>query len=290
MVPITDRLNYRAKMAETPKIRAFLNFIEGTRRLEETEGQLESDSFFYGCLHAFIKEDNAAFLNLYNDYSRREPDERSPYVRDEYLLFVLLCCVNKFSADKTWLNKVFECRHCSTDECTQTNETFKALLRGDIQNTSNLTALALLFQEILHKPLLNNEHIKNMYSEYMKSTFPFYKSDFLNLTAFKAIDIVIAEADIAGDGKSSTLKNFEISFLKRTGQLAEFMHLIVIILIISTAVHFYIKQKDQKDQIDSLNTIVGLLSLAGLTLPAVFKREFIIGYFQDMIRKYFGYK
>lgn len=287
MVPVIDRLNYRAKLLGTPKVKAFLDLIEtGIEGVSEVNDQSESDILYYSGLRALRSGNSGDFMDLYSDFSRREPDERTPYTRDDYLLFVLICCVEKFSADKTWLRKVLDCRLCSQDECTQTIETFKAILRGDIQNMSNITAIVVLIQDILKRPLPNNDLTKNMYVSYMKVEFPIYKSDFLNLIALRAVDILISEADITGDGKNAGLKKFEIAFLKRTEYLANIFYYVAMAIVFGIAVYLYIRYKDQ---MDTLNTLIGFLGLVGLSLPAVLKKEFIVDHSQKVIRKIFGY-
>ena len=287
MVSVIDRLNYRTKLLGTPKVKAFLNLIEvDTLESPQVSEQSEADALYYSGLYALSSGHGDEFIDLYNDFSRREPDERAPYTRDDYLLFVLVCCAEKFSTDKVWLNKVLNCRLCSQVECTQTIETFKSILRGDTQNTSNLTAIVVLIQDILKRSLPNSQALKKMYTEYMKEEFPLYRSDFLTITALRAIDIVISEADIAGDGKNARLKRFESMFLKRTEYGVNFFYYSAMFLIIGLAASLYIRYKDQ---MDTLNTIVGLLGLAGLSLPAVFKKEFIVSYLHKKIQKLFGY-
>lgn len=287
MVPVIDRLNYRAKLLATPKIKAFLSLIEDGEMSPVDEQLSEADGFYFGCLNALKRGDKTKFIEFYSDFARREPDERAPYVRDDYLLFVLLCGVDKFSADKTWLKKVLDARHCTTDECAQTIDTFKSLLRSDAENTASLTAISILYQHVLNKPFPRNELSQLMYVNYMQSEFPFYKSEFLNLSALRATDLLILKADIAGDGKGAALVKFEDTFLRRTAYLTNSIYYSVMILLLFIA---FRKYGDYKDFIDALSAVGGVLGLIGVVLPSVLQKDWIIPFLSKIIRKLLGYK
>lgn len=287
MVPVIDRLNYRAKLMAMPKIKAFLALIENSDTTPTGEMLPEVDRFYFSCLDTLRRGDGSTFIEVYSDFSRREPDERAPYVRDDYLLFVLLCGVERFSIDKTWLKNVLDCRRCTTEDCTLTIETFKAILRGDVENTSNLTAIVILYQNLLNRSLPGNGLCRNMYKGYMQSEFPFYKSEFLNLAALRSTDLIILNADIVGDGKAVALTKFEEAFLKRTGYLTNFIYYSSMILMIITA---FKKYGDYKDFIDVLSAVGGVLGSIGLVLPSVFQKDWIVPLLRRAIRKLFGYK
>lgn len=281
-----DRLTYRAKLLATPKIKAFLGLIENTTELVEGIEVVDSDEVYLGFLKALRNSDKLAFKTLYDSFSQRVPDQRSPFVRDDYLLFVILCGVSKFSIDTTWLQKVLDCRSCTTEECTQTIDTFKSLLRSDTENTSNMTSIIVLFQYLLDRPLLQNDLGRTMYINYVASEFPFYKSDFLNLTALRAIDIILLAADIADNGKSIFLKKFEEKFLKRTHILAFIVYYSLMLFLIFIAVWNY---NDYKGITEILNTVVGFLGFFGLVLPNIISKEKTVYFFEKNIRRLFGH-
>ena len=270
-----------------PKIRAFLALIENADTTPADGIVSEADGFYFCCLEALKRGDNSKFIEHYSEFSRREPDERAPYVRDDYLLFVLLCGVERFSVDKNWLKRVLDCRLCTTDDCTQTIDTFKALLRGDVDNTSNLTAIVILYQNLLQRLFPRNELCRSMYITYMQSEFPFYKSEFLNLSALRATDLIILKADVAGDGEAVALNKFEESFLKRTGYLTNIIYYFLMILLIVTA---FRKYNDYKNFIDVLSAVGGVLGFIGVVLPSVFQKDWIIPILRRTIRRLFGYR
>lgn len=289
MVPVIDRLNYRAQLMRTPKIKAFLHFIEESQETFTIDTLSEVDALYYSSLNALALNDPTLFIPLYTDFTRREPQEGAPFVRDDYLLFLLVCCVIKFSTESLWLQKVLNCRRCSLEECTQTINTFKNLLAGDYQNSSNLTSVVIIIQHLLNRPLPKDEQLKAMYRSYMKQTFPFYKSDQLNVIALSSIDLIITEADITGDGTFITLKNFEIRFIKRTENVATGIYYILMGVLIIWTIQAYGRFKESKEMIDGLSAVGGVLSFLGWTIPNLLKKDTIVSFLAVRIRRILGY-
>jgi len=128
------------------------------------------------------------------------------------------------------------------------------------------------------------------YKLYTTHPFPFFKSDQLNLIVLRSIDVIIIETDILGDGKNGFLRNFENIFLKRTTFIATIIYFLLMGFCIFWIFQAYNKYIRTKETIDILSAVGGVLSLIGLNLPNLLKKESIVRFFESKLRKFLGYK
>lgn len=290
MVSLVDRFNFTNENEFSKKTEAFLCFINGREYLNTTESEVEIDKLYYLGINSFIKENkNNSFKEDYDSLTKRQPSENSPVIRDDYLLYVLICCVEKFTLDRSWLLEVLNRRSCSTDECRKLVKTFQNILNSNFESTDNIASIIILFQYLLNYPLLSSKYIKNEYRLITFQKFPIYKSDLINFITIKAFDIIIEEADILEDGIISKLKRFNTKFIKTTHHLAVTLHIIISLCIIGIVVAAYFLSPEVKEVISGFESIFGFLGVGIQCFISWTTKKWVIDFFEKKIRRFFGY-
>src|SRR5690554_6210836 len=102
MVSIENRVLYMERINESPKLKAFHNFLLGKEISSLFNNTSETDEQFFKLLSAIQADNKATFEEIYVKKSKSNPTKESPapFVNDDYLIFCLIIGVSKFYIDR----------------------------------------------------------------------------------------------------------------------------------------------------------------------------------------------
>ena len=146
MVSIADRISYIERVNESPKLKAFHNFLLGKEIRSASNIISDSDEQFFKIIASIQSNDKTAFREIYNKKSKSNPskDSPAPFVNDDYLIFCLIVAITKFSIDKTWIKNIVSLRNRTTITITLEN-----IINENYSSTSNQVEVVLMFLHLI---------------------------------------------------------------------------------------------------------------------------------------------
>lgn len=289
MVPLDKRGEYLAGILGNEKFLIFYNFIVSNGASVDVESTALSyviDEGFVGILEAICNLDSQNFEKYYSQYSTRVPSSSSPFVNDDYLIFSLIVGLRKFNITKEWIEKVLQCRKCSSDDCNHSLITFKNILLGNYNSLDNHFGIILVFQSILKEDLLTPGNKVRLYSGITSTIFPSKKSDFLNIIEMHSYDLLINEQLLGGDSKYQEYKLKLENFDKRNKQISLVIYACLYVMWLGGVYYVYYKFDFIGNFISSSESIFGFLGFSGL-LALFFKKEAVISFIETTLSKFF---
>lgn len=195
--------------------------------------------------------------------------------------------MRKFNIDKTWLLKVFKCRKGVDDESKNLISTFRNILQDNFESRANHYQVVLVFQDILNLPLLSEQLLDDLYKSIVNTTFPAFKSDFLNLMSQRAFDLIVLFKNVNNVYAIKNLKRFEKTFIKRISQLGTILRYFTICIVLISIFILY-KKVDFINQL--INDVGAFLSLLGIGILGSISTKKLGVFYSNIMKKSFGYK
>jgi len=282
MVFIEDRISYLSRIQNDNLLRLFYSFLQNKiLKIELNNFQNQTDKDLVLLMEALILNKKEDFTNLYSQFSQKKPSATSPWVNNDYLIFVLITGVCLFRINKDWIINVLNIR--KTQEITQQriNTTLKNIVTDNLKSTDNLLEIVVVFQSLLHQPLFEDK-INELYSKIVNDKNLFTKKqDFLTCLSLRALDIIICSKGLVDIDRNDNLQRFSEVFLKRTKIIVTGFYWFIIGCFILCAIYFYIKNET------AFNTVTNISGFLGIGLSSLFKLmpPFLI----KCVRKTFGY-
>lgn len=287
MVSLIDRASYYEKLKQIPKLIIFIEFLEGKNiSLYEFSS---TDQSFYNCIKSIQNENLVSFNTEYTELSRREPSETSPFVYDNYLLFILIYGTTKFNLNQDWILSILTFRNDSDEEAKIVTQTLKNLLVENYQSTENHFPTIIVFGNHFNESHLGLDKLNLTYREITQKPFPSYNSDFLNLISLKAYDIIVLKKDVLEKNTVSNLIRFEKKFINRVNTISKILHFILVGLIYMLLIYLYFTypsfSKLYKENAGFLNS----LGAGGIMILLLFSSK-ITNLNQKLLKKFWGYE
>lgn len=286
MVSLENKNKYKQGFVRNLKVSAFIDLLEERKIHIKSSSLTEIEIIYFECILSLQNESKENFHKQYKRISRRVPSGEQPFIYDDFLLFILTCCIRKFNIDKTWLLKVFECRKGVDDESKNLISTFRNILQDNFENRENHYQVVLVFQNILNLPLLSEQLLDDLYKSIVNTTFPAFKSEFLNLMSLKAFDLIILYKNVCDISEIKNLKEFEKIFLEQIKQLGSFLRYLTILIFLISLYLLY-------ENVDFINQIVNkigaFLGLLGIGLIGTISTKKLRMFYSNVSKKYFGY-
>lgn len=287
MVSLIERASYYEKLKQIPKLIIFIEFIEG-KNISSYKFS-STDQSLYNCIKSIQNEDLVSFNTEYTELSRREPSETSPFVYDNYLLFILICGTNKFDLNQDWILSILTFRNDSDEEGKIITQTLKNLLIENYQSTENHFPTIIVFENYFNDSHLGLDKLNLTYRKIIQKPFPSYNSDFLNLLSLKAYDIIVLKKDVLEKNTVSNLIRFEKKFIARVNIISKIFHFILVGIVYILLFYLYftypVISKFYKENAGFLNS----LGVGGIIVLLFFSSK-ITNLSQKLLKKFWGYE
>lgn len=286
MVSLTEKIGYNCLISDKPKITCFSSFVKG-----EAIGYVipydtnDTDRMYFNLLKSISNNKKEEFLEVYQDFSRRRPSTENAWIHNEFLIFVLICGIEKFQVDKTWINEVIQVRSIGNQQYLAVNQTFRNILSGNTHSTDNLTEIVIVFQELMNRPQLPKDELDKTYISLSNNTrLTDTKDDFLITISFRAFDIILLTKDTPDATEINRLRDFKEIFLKRIALLREVIYFSLLSLFAFAVIYFIRQSQDVKEFVTDLGAVFQLGGLAFLVAFRWIKKQIEI-----LLLKLFGY-
>jgi len=252
---------------------------------------ISKNAFF--ALHT---NDPIFFSKVYEEISRRKPNQDSEWVFNDVLLFAIVLGVYKFKTSRDWIDSVLAIRlkHSQSDSGLVT-QTFLDILGGNLVNKNNHQPLTLVMKYILNLPLGEADHINSIYQELIQRAFPYSKTSFLNLISLKALDVVLLSKGLINLERQKAIEEFLDRFNEKITFFATLLWWALISIIVLVSIKFFIYFfTATTEQVEIINRIITSLSIVGigggLIVPVIVYKNKIIDFFKKPFFKYYNYK
>lgn len=287
MVSIGDRIGYNCMIDDKPNITSFNGFLKGESINHVVpDGTNDTDRFYFAALKSISANRKHEFIEVYNDFSRRKPSTDSAWIHNEFLIFVLICGIEKFGINKTWINDVIKVRSTGNQQYLAINQTFKNILSGNTQSTDNIGEIVIVFLDILNRAQLPNENLNKTYLSISNNKELINtKDDFLLTMSFRAFDVIVVTKDTPDATEITNLRSFRTIFLKRIEILTNTIYFLVLSVFVIAIIKYSHRSLSFKEYISDLGSA---FQIGGLAFLALFK--WIRKMINLFLLKMFGYR
>lgn len=257
------RSEYLSKINDNWKIKTFHEFVnEKNIELNSIATDNSIDDIFLSFVKSVANSNLSVFRIKYLEFSKRKPSEESPWLFDDFLLFVIIIGIIKFKIDKSWILEVVEKRSSKNAEFNQINMTFLNLLNENYNSKDNLFEMIYVFQEVINFPINPIEEFNLLYERLVSdSSFLDTRNDFLKIIRLRAIDIIILKKELPNSQEVTNLKLFKNIFTKRVNFISKIINVLLVTSLILWIYYFQSESKSNQDFINTISTISGILGL-----------------------------
>ncbi|MFZ2865241.1 MAG: hypothetical protein WA440_10860 [Ignavibacteriaceae bacterium] len=286
MVSLIDKSAYLNEIKNLPKLYSFYNLLTNASIFAEVRNdEPEIDRFYFSFIKSLQENDQEHFSDYYTQLSKRNPTEESPWIHNDFLVFVIICGVIKYQLDKEWILKVLLLRPTSTKLNKSINNTFNSLLNSNYSSNENLFEIIIVFLDILNFPQLSNDLLDNAYiSIGYKFNQEYIKNDFAQLISLRAFDIIILSKEAPDSNEIYNLRNFKKVFLERVRLCQNLIYITLLTILIALNFYFIKTSENFKNYLNDISIIAGIFGI-GLVVAIKWIKQFI-GW---LILKLFGY-
>ena len=275
MVPLEARYNYFNRVVDNHKLHSFYKFLWREEFKIDLKGiSKEIDQVFFGILKAIDSQNKSDFQEHYAKISSRIPksDSSSPFVNDDFLIFILIIGIVKWNISKEWIKNVLTLRRRS-----EITITFDNLIDDNLKSKSNNPAIVSIFLDISGQRTIDDE-LANFTLEKLTHSngFELGKNDFISLVSLRSYDLICMLKTIPKGSDLNKLLTFKSRFLKRTKILSTILFNAVLVGIL-----YFIPQlvgeanQEIKDLLNNLSVVLGIIGfglLGGNAIPLLKKK------------------
>lgn len=287
MVSIGSRIGYNSTIEDKPSITCFNAFMKGESINHVVpEGTNDTDRFYFAALQFISTNRKNGFIEMYNDFSRRKPSTDSAWINNQFLIFALICGIEKFNIDKVWINEVISVRSTGNKKFLAINQTFKNILSGNTQSNDNIGEIVIVFLDILNRPQLLNENLNKTYLAISNNTeLMNTKDDFLLTMSFRAFDVIVVTKDTPDATEFTKLRSFKAIFLKRVEVASQVIYSLILLGLIAVIYKFIHISSNFRDFVSDLGLAFGIIGIAFIGAIKWIQKQL-----EKLLLKLFGYK
>lgn len=213
MVSLEEKINYDSRISESPKLHSFNSLLLGQPLVVPSESMSEIDQIYFGLTNAIQKNSKQEFEKYYSRKSKSNPtkDSPSPFVNDDFLIFIIIVGVSKFSYDKEWIRNIVSIRAKSS-----VTVTFGNILTDDYYSKSSLPEIVFMYLMLLDQSSITNDFINFTFKKISDNTNLLQsRSDFQIICSLRAYESIIMRKQASESGEITLLRKFEDRFSKR---------------------------------------------------------------------------
>lgn len=286
MVSLTERIGYNCTIEDKPKITCFNSFIKGESVSHLVpSGTNDTDKVYFASLQSISNNQKEEFVKVYQDFSRRKPSTENAWIHNEFLIFVLICGIEKYQIDKAWINEVIQVRSTGNKQYLAINQTFKNILSNNTQSTDNISEIVIVFLDIMNRPQLSKDILDRTYLAISNNTrLMDTKDDFLITMSFRAFDIILLTKDTPDAVEIAKLRDFRTIFLRRVNIATEATYYLLLSAFIVAVIKYSHQYQSFKEYVSDLGAV---FQLGGLAFLAAFR--WIKKQIEMIILRAFGY-
>lgn len=258
-----ERTEYLKTIEGNWKTKLFHDFIiEKKLDLSITHSSSTIEKIFASFIKSVSDNKKSDFIDIYSEFSKRKPSDDSPWIYDNYLIFIIVIGIIQFELDKAWILETLKIRQGTNVELKEINTTFVNILKENYSSTDNLFEIIFLFQELVNIPLSPVEELNQLYENLVSNPdLLIVRDDFLKLIRIRVIDIIILKKELPNTKEISSLKSFKGTFLKRVKILSKVINLVFIISLILGIILIRSKSKENQDFIDLMSLVLGVMGV-----------------------------
>lgn len=287
MVSIIDRVSYMERINESPKLKAFHQFLLGKEIASSSFNSFSiPEEQFYKIITAIQTNHKTTFEEIYSKKSKSNPKKETPapFVNDDYLIFCLIIGICKFDIDKTWIKNILSIRNRNTTTITLEN-----ILNENYSSTSNQSEVILMYLHLYNPSKINNDILNTTYKSITENTTLLEnKNDFQILCALIAYDLIIYQKEASEGSEITALKIFNKSFKRRIKLLSWILQTIIFSVLIYGAIELSKYSPEIVDFLNNKEYVFNIFGAIGLTflsnLVPFFKNKS-----QEILMRLFGY-
>jgi hypothetical protein len=236
---------------------------------EQNLQNLDNDVHFL--IQAILNKDVGAFNQIESAYSRKNPVADSPWINNNYLIFLLLIGQQLFLKDSTWLKKAIEVRRRSNEESSFIYDFFISISVGSPNSKGQFAPLYLTYCHLSNKNAITVTLINNSLEELCSiKRFPCYDNEFLNIIYLAAFEICLRYKVPIDVNSAERLSLFKTKIQKRVSSLANII-VYAGYLVLMIGIWMFIKKVFYGLTESWQNRIITIASFAGLTILEIFK-------------------
>ncbi|MBR9859793.1 hypothetical protein GYB22_03410 [bacterium] len=266
MVSLIDHIGYLKEYEDKPKIKSFIELINGRTIVATSDPTNEMDKIYSKMIIALSSNSKKDFISAYEDFTRRKPSEESPWLYNDFLVFVILIGIVKYFLKRNWIEGVLSLRSNSNTDFQAINQTLKNVLSGNLTNTDNLHEIVIVYLDILNQPQLSRELLDTTYLKLSNQSDLLEKhNDFLAVMSLRAYDVIITTKDTPDAIEVKNLRNFKVDFEKRVSIIGDVIYFSILTTLVVLIFIFYTRSQDFKDFINDLGAVFSIIGIALLT-------------------------
>lgn len=297
MVSLMERSEYIQQLESDEYTATLVDFLLGKNLSRcnyiSTSNANEISKFVF---YALQRNDQAFFLQLYDDIVQRKPKPESEWMHNDTLLFALILGVKKFKLNGNWLEEVLKIRiNHSRDDGKLVAQTFIDISKDNLENNNNYRPLMIVMKYFLDLPLGDVEYVNSVYQDLVQKSFPYSKVAFLNLICLRALDTIILSKGLIDLKRQKAIDEFVVKFNHRVTQMATTLWVLLATLTLSASIllgsYYFYTSSQQVELINRILAILSFLGLGGSINTLIFvQRKKLIEFFKRPFLKYYGYK
>ncbi len=282
MVPLEIRTNYLHKIADNWLLFSFNEFL--SRQKHHVTNELnEIDSVYLDGINGILNNDADLFNKAFSIVSRRVPQSgsQSPFVHNDFLIFVLIAGIVKFDYDKLWINQILKLKAKNA-----ITTTFENILTNDFGSKSNSQSVAFCFAYLICPQEITKDLQDATYNEITSNGNLFNdKNDLVKLCSIRAFDLIILSRQITDTQRFDSLILFQTKFINRVKIAAKIIYNILILLVVVGVYKLVGLTPALKERANDIAIVTGILGagIGNYFNGFSFKIEVVI-------RKMFGHR
>ena len=231
---------YLSSLTNTWKTTLFFDYIN-EKSLEKSKYYSDNnfDVKFWALIKSVVENNYKDFIKSYSEFSGRKPDDSSPWIYDDFLIFILIIGIIKFKIDKIWIENVVAVRESRNKELREINLTFSNILSENYNSKDNLFELIFVYQELQNYPIAPIEEINLLYKSLVSETELLNtRNEFLKIIRFRAIDIIVLIKELPNSQDITSLKSFKSTFLQRINVISNILYVLLCIFLVVGIIPF----------------------------------------------------
>ena len=241
-----------------------------------------------------IRDDNKKkFIECFDAFSKRKPNEQSAWIYDDVLIFSMILGAKKFELDCAPLVSVLRLRHAATEhEKRKLTDAFRSVCEGTYDGSGPFGFVAFVFMYLLPGVHPRRNHLQEVLAQVRVPGFYSALSPFSKILASKAFDLVLTFKDLKDPGLTQLKESFVKKFPARVSVVSNILYFAVFsVLVYLTVVvshGLFVDPETTKDLLERINHLNSLLGFGGL-IGFLWVRKHLVDFLNRLMYVIYGF-